>query len=85
MKIEQRECSETSGYNIQTLGNYPDKNAFQLGIWAILFGVVTRIKAEEPRTRVLISGKKMTSFYSKNVHVRFEAQPAPCSMGVGRF
>jgi len=84
MKMEQTECSETSGYNIQTPGNYPEENAFQLGIWAILFGVLTRIKAEEPRTRVSISGKKMTSFYSQNVHVRFEAHPAPCSVGVGR-
>jgi hypothetical protein len=26
MKMEQRECSETSAYNIQTPGNYPVEN-----------------------------------------------------------
>jgi len=26
MKMEQTECSETSAYRIQTLGNYPEKN-----------------------------------------------------------
>jgi len=26
MKMEQTECSETSAYKIQTLGNYPEKN-----------------------------------------------------------
>jgi hypothetical protein len=26
MKMEQRECSETSAYKIQTLGNYPEEN-----------------------------------------------------------
>jgi hypothetical protein len=25
MKLEQRDCSETSAYKIQTLGNYPEK------------------------------------------------------------
>jgi len=26
MKMEQTECSETSAYKIQTLGNYPEEN-----------------------------------------------------------
>ena len=26
MKTEQTECSETSAYKIQTLGNYPEEN-----------------------------------------------------------
>ena len=26
MKTEQAECSETSAYNIQTAGNYPEEN-----------------------------------------------------------
>jgi hypothetical protein len=26
MKMEQRECSETSAYKIQTPGNYPEEN-----------------------------------------------------------
>jgi len=26
MKMEQTECSETSAYKIQTLGNYPQEN-----------------------------------------------------------
>jgi hypothetical protein len=26
MKMEQIECSETSAYEIQTLGNYPEEN-----------------------------------------------------------
>jgi len=26
MKMEQTECSETSAYNIQTPGNYPEEN-----------------------------------------------------------
>ena len=30
MKMEQMECSETSVYKIQTLGNYPEENIQQL-------------------------------------------------------
>jgi len=26
MKLEQTECSETSAYKIQTLGNYPEES-----------------------------------------------------------
>jgi hypothetical protein len=26
MKMEQKECSETSAYKIQTPGNYPEEN-----------------------------------------------------------
>jgi len=29
MKMEQTECSETSAYKIQTLGNYPEENIQQ--------------------------------------------------------
>jgi len=29
MKIKQTECSETSAYKIQTLGNYPEENVQQ--------------------------------------------------------
>jgi hypothetical protein len=60
------------------------ENAFQLGIWAVLFVLLTRLKAEQPRIRVSISGKKKTPFYSPNVRVRFGSHPAPCSLGVGR-
>jgi hypothetical protein len=30
MKMEQAECSETSAYKIQTLGNYPEENIQQI-------------------------------------------------------
>ena len=29
MKVEQTECSETSAYKIQTLGNYPEESIQQ--------------------------------------------------------
>jgi len=60
------------------------ENAFKLGIWAILFGVLTGLKAEKPRNRVSISGKKRIPFNSPNVYVRFIAHPAPSSVAVGR-
>jgi len=50
---------------------------------AILFGMLTRITAEQSRTHTSISGKKKTPFYSPNFHVRFGAHPAPCSVGIG--
>jgi hypothetical protein len=31
--MEQTECSETSAYKIQTLGNYPEENIQQLLCW----------------------------------------------------
>jgi len=36
MKMEQTECSETSAYEIQTPGNYPEENIQHK---AIIFGV----------------------------------------------
>jgi len=30
MKMEQTECSKTSAYKIQTLGNYPEENIQQI-------------------------------------------------------
>jgi len=41
MKMEQTECSETSTYKIQTLGNYPEENIQHLYPSTKLLGVTT--------------------------------------------
>ena len=61
-KMEQIECSETSGYIIETPGNYPKENAYEDGTDRVFrnVGIYNSDAGELPKTKhnIFRTGRK---------------------------